>query len=87
MVDGQKRPTARHDDLVGGSREQDNTSSAESARTSGSGHRPNWPDSHLGDFEVGHHAHVFVFGVVAVEQISTSVAVKTGDDLRGFAGP
>lgn len=37
------------------------------------------------DFEVGHHAHVVVFGVVAVEEVTAAVAVEVGDDLRGFA--
>jgi hypothetical protein len=38
-----------------------------------------------GDFEVGHHAHVLVFGVVAVEEVAAAVAVEASDDLRRLA--
>jgi hypothetical protein len=31
-----------------------------------------------GYFEVGHHAHVLVFGVVAVEELAAAVAVESG---------
>lgn len=39
------------------------------------------------DLEVGHHAHVLVFGVVAVKEVPAAVAVETGDDLHRFARP
>ena len=38
------------------------------------------------DLEVGHHAHVLVFGVVAVEEVPAAVAVEPGDDLDRLAG-
>ena len=41
-----------------------------------------WSD----DFEVGHHAHVLVLGVVAVEDVAAAVAVEAGDDLHSLAG-
>jgi hypothetical protein len=36
--------------------------------------------------EVGHHGHVLVFKVVAVEDVAAAVAVEAGDDFYGFAG-
>ncbi len=36
-------------------------------------------------FEVGHHAHVLVFELMAVQEVQPFISVKANEDLDGFA--